>query len=567
MIRRKIIVCIALCYGFACLFFASSTPLPNTREGGAPKIGESGVPIQATIELDNPIGSISPLIYGVAQPTEAHFIELRLPLTRWGGNPATRYNWEKGNCWNAAADWEFRNGNYGAVTPEQRAPSGCADAAIRQCKAHGADLILTIPTMGWVAKDDNNETRSLGVPAKGGSPIVENSEAISGYDPSQNRLRISQRSIARKVGYFADPPNLKDDSVSQDEWVYHLKRKFGTADKGGVRYYAMDNEPDLWAATHRDMHPVRPDAQEILNRFLDYATAVKAVDPSAQITGPVSWGWTGYFYSPRDEGSDNYHTAADRKKHGGEAFLPWFLKQIAIHDAGGKRTLDVLDVHFYPQGNGVYSGAGDSATNSLRLRSTRALWDETYTDESWIAEPVHLIPRLRKWIDESYPGTKIGLTEWNWGADGTLNGGLAVAEVLGILGREKVDIACYWTAPKLGTPGFYAYKIYRNADNQGHGFGDIALKSFSNQSDKVSIFGSVDSQSGKPVVLLINKDDRNSRVVELTLSGGREIANANAFRYSSETKSGIVKISDVSFKSNRSSLTLPPYSITLLRGE
>ena len=565
---RRLGAFLALIASFAVVLLFGSRPLPKTREGGLPLLGDDDAPIRISVETGTRLGTISPLIYGMAQASERHFVELRLPLTRWGGNPATRYNWEKGNCWNAAGDWEFRNGNYNSTLPEQKKPSGCADDAISRVRAHGAQMILTIPTMGWVARDDNTENRSEGVPAKGGDPISPASEAIFGYDPAQNRAKVSQRSVAKKTGKFEDPPNLKDDVVAQDEWAYHLKRKFGDAANGGVRYYAMDNEPDLWAATHRDMHPVRPDSQEILSRFLEYASAIKAVDPTAQITGPVSWGWTGYFFSPRDEGTDNYRTAKDRNLRGGSPFLPWFLKEVAKRDRlTGKRTLDVCDAHFYPQANGVYSGASDEKTNALRLRSTRALWDESYRDESWINEPVNLIPRLRKWIDESYPGTKLGLTEWNWGADETLNGGLAIAEVLGIFGRERVDLACYWTAPKLDTPGFFAYKLFRNADDHGLGFGNVSLKSASDRFDEVSVFGSLDTATGAPVVLLINKNSKSVRKIDFTLSGKFQARKAKAFRYSGEDIKRIVRAQEIVFRSNRAEFTLPASSITLLRCE
>ena len=151
--------------------------------------------------------------------------------------------------------------------------------------------------------------------------------------------------------------------VYQDEWIAHLKKTFGTASHGGVQFYAMDNEPDLWDSTHTDVHPARMGYDDVLHNFLDYASAVKAVDPAAYVTGPVSWGWTGYNYSALDRGDDNFHTFADRKAHGGDPFLLWFLKQVHAHDVQARqRTLDVLDVHYYPQGNGVYGGQADKAT-------------------------------------------------------------------------------------------------------------------------------------------------------------------------------------------------------------
>jgi hypothetical protein len=558
---RAALIWVCALTGIAAIALFSGTSSPGAAKG---RLAPTSLVLN--VNAAQPIGAISPAIYGLAQPGPEHFRQLRLKLWRWGGNPNTRYNWEKGNCWNAARDWEFRNGNYNNTSAEDRRPSGVADRAISAGKAAGADALLTIPTMGWVARNANTAMASVGVPAGGGPPVRSGSEAIPGYDPAENRRRVSQRSLPRKGRPFADPPDLNDDVVYQDEWVYHLTRRFGKASAGGVKFYAMDNEPDLWAGTHTDMHPVRPDYDELLHQFLDYGTAVKAVDPSAQVTGPVSWGWTGYFFSPRDQGSDNYATHADRRAHGDVPFLPWFLEQVAAHDKKTlQRTLDALDVHFYPQGDGVYGGRTDAATNALRLRSTRALWDPKYVDESWIGTPVQLIPRLHEWVKNRYPGTKIGLTEWNWGADNTLNGGLAVAEVLGILGRERVDLACYWTAPGVGTPGFYAYRMYRNADGVGHGFGDVAVAAASSDPDRVSCFGSVDSKTGETAAMLINKTPDRAEEITVVLNGKKLVTAAGVYRYSGDDLKAIQRMPDVAVQHGRVHLTLPAYSITLLR--
>jgi len=62
----------------------------------------------------------------------------------------------------------------------------------------------------------------------------------------------------------------------------------------------------------------------------------------------------------------------------------------------------------YPQASGVsLSPAGGASTQALRLRSTRSLWDPSYTDESWIGEPVRLVPRMHDWVSANYAGTKL----------------------------------------------------------------------------------------------------------------------------------------------------------------
>ena len=59
----------------------------------------------------------------------------------------------------------------------------------------------------------------------------------------------------------------------------------------------------------------------------------------------------------------------------------------------------------------------------------------------------NLIPRVRAWIDQYYPGTKLAITEYNWGGDDTNSGAVAQAELLAIFAREGVDLAARWVAP------------------------------------------------------------------------------------------------------------------------
>ena len=127
--------------------------------------------ITIVIEGAHPIGPISPLIYGMAMPTPEHLKQLRVPLSRWGGNQNTRYNWELGNAWNAARDWRFANVNYAGPKREYALPSGLADATIVEARSYNAQTLLTIPTMGWVARDNNPNHASQNVPAAGGMPL------------------------------------------------------------------------------------------------------------------------------------------------------------------------------------------------------------------------------------------------------------------------------------------------------------------------------------------------------------------------------------------------------------
>src|SRR4029079_18488548 len=132
--------------------------------------------------------------------------------------------------------------------------------------------------------------------------------------------------------------------------------------------------------------------------------------------------------------------------------------------------LDVLALHYYPQAGEFWPGGTATSTQLLRNRSTRALWDPNYFDEAWIGTEVKLIPRMKAWRDEHYPGLLLGVTEYNWGAEGHMNGATAQADILGIFGREGLDIATRWTTPEDDDPKpalrpvFRAMQMYRNYD-------------------------------------------------------------------------------------------------------
>ena len=517
--------------------------------------------VAVTVDVKSGRHPISPLIYGMAFAPEDYLTDLRLPLNRWGGNDKSRYDWVQGNADNAARDWGFRNrfAADGSVPP---GPSSAADRFVRSNKAHGTATLLTVPTLGWVARDSDTTHASIHVPASGGFGLGGADGPIAGYDPADNRRRTSVRSTSRKGAAFVDNPS-PNATVYQDEWIAHLKKTFGEGAHGGVQLLAMDNEPDLWETTHTDVHPAQMGYDDTLHNFLDYASAVKAVDSTVLVTGPVSSGWAGYNYSALDRGDDNFHTASDRAQHGDQPLLLWFLTQVHAHDVQtGRRTLDVLDIHFYPQGSGLYGGQNDDDAQARRLRASRSLWDPAYEDESWIGEPLRLIPRLNEWIAAGYPGTKLGISEWNFGADTQIDGGLAVADVLGIYGRENVYLANYWAYPPKNSPGYLAFKLYRGPDGPRSGFGDIACTATSADTDRLSCYGATDSRTGALTLMLINKMLKGTITAPLALGGVSPLGTVKIWRCDADNPH---EIRPFSLAALPAALTLPPRSMTLVR--
>ena len=296
-----------------------------------------------------------------------------------------------------------------------------------------------------------------------------------------------------------------------------MQTTFGTAAQGGVQFYALDNEIMLWNSTHIDVHPAALSYDAAWTATLNYATAIKQQEPNAQVTGPVTWGYPDLFTSAKDAVDCGCSDGADRQAHSDLPFVAWYLQQICANPlAGGKHLVDYLDLHYYPQGaNVALSDDDSSATATLRLASLKELYDPTWVSQSWIGslgntDANHyaipdLIPRAKAWIDQYCPGTKLAITEYNWGNDGTSSGAVAQAELLAIFAREGVDIATRWIAPASGTKAEDAFSIFLNYDGAG---GNVLADSVGASSSNVDEIGAYAFYLAgqRTMVLLTNKD-------------------------------------------------------------
>lgn len=544
-IQFQVIVCVLLLAQVSC----STVPGKKTQEPNAPlqtptldqKFINQAKPtsnpttavqptdaIESLIRVDvtKDVHPISPLIYGVSGASKEVLESLRPTLNSWGGNTSTRYNWRIGHAWNAGSDWYYRNGNYGFTG------DSASDQFAQEAFDAGIATRMAIPTLGWVAKDDNNATCSF--------PQADGSCSDAGG------------ANCDRPGEIADPltANVASDAVSAAEWITHLTQEKGT----NIRFLALDNEPELWGFTHYDVHPNCTTYSEILAKHIEYTQAIYKVAPQAEFAGPVTCCWKYYWGSAAGP--------VDKLQHGNQDFLAWFLESVRRQDQiTGWRSLHVLDIHYYPEG--LYNNQVDDNTAAWRLRSTSSLWDKTYVDESWISVPIYLIPRMKQLINDYYPGTKLGISEWNWGADDTMNGALAIADVLGIFGQQDLFYAAYWQYPKIGSPGFNAFKLYTNYDGKGSRFGDISVWSESSERKEISSFAALDSRTGNLHVMLINKNPERTFDISVKLQGYTPDSNITQYRYDLSRSKDILQ-SSLQAGSDGLKMLLPPYSITLL---
>jgi hypothetical protein len=195
--------------------------------------------------------------------------------------------------------------------------------------------------------------------------------------------------------------------------------------------------------------------------------------------------------------------------------------------------VDVLSVHFYPQG-GEDSDDISTATELLRNRSTRQLWDPNYVSESWIDAPVYLIPRLQGWIASYYyAGTPVAVTEYNWGAEGYINGATTQADIYGIFGQQGLGMATRWTVPARNTPTFKAMQMYRNYDGANSTFGNTSVSAILPNPDNLSAFAALRTSDGAMTVMVISKVLSGNTSVSLNIAHFAASGSAKVYRLTS----------------------------------
>jgi hypothetical protein len=492
-----------------------------------------------TLAVDAAAGrhAIDPNIYGIASYSlDAKYAEeIQVPNIRWGGDGATRYNWRVDSS-NAGFDWYFMGGSGN----DHPAPGASVDLMIDTYRPAHASALITIPIIPYVsstsAPNCSFPTSRYGA-QQSTNPYVHPNGENCGNSISTSGAQILDSNI------YA---NHIDNSVAlQQGWVEHLVSRFGTAAKGGVAFYQLDNEPLGWGNTHRDVEPHGATYDTILSLGQKYAAMIKQVDPSALVLGPSDFTLGGWIGTPRQQ--NNLYAGQ------------YYLQQMAAyHQKNGKRVLDYFDEHYYPQFNDP----------SSQLASTRTFWDPTYSGGTWVEQsyfhgPMQLIPRFQQWIAHYYPGTKLAFSEYSIDSGKKLiTDALAEADVLGIFGSQRVDLANMWTAPAATDPIAYAFRLYRNYNGQGGQFGNTSVLASSTNPAKLSIYGALRSSDGALTLIVINKTT-SAIQTSLSLAHFTVYPSAAVFSYSGANLKKISSLGNIPITPAGFSYSFPAYSATV----
>lgn len=461
---------------------------------------------------------ISPYIYGTNQDLPGVVAMAR----RQGGNRMTGYNWET-NASNAGSDYIHSSDNFltwagGIPASQENIPGIVATHFHDQSLAAGTPYsLITLPMAGYVSADKNGTV-------------------ATGETAPSARWKMVQNT---KPSALSTTPNTSDGTVYNDEFINLLVSKYGKASTAtGIKGYDLDNEPDLWSSTHPRIHPTQPTCVELLSRTIDLAKTVKRIDSSAETLGFVSYGFSGYY---NFQGAPDWNT--EKAKGPYAWFVDYFLDQMKnASNTAGTRLLDVLDIHNYSEATAGGLRVNAPSTwenidcNKGRIQAPRSFWDPTFVENSWIgtwfSNFLPFIPKLQGSINTFYPGTKLAVSEYNFGGESHISGGLAEVDTLGIFGQQGVYLASWWPLHDNPTYIASAFNLFLNYNGSGGKFGSTKVSASTTDNANGSVYASIEDSTGSKLHLVVlNKNYDQASAVTIHIAGTTNYTSARVFAF------------------------------------
>ncbi|PHN06563.1 glycoside hydrolase family 44 protein [Flavilitoribacter nigricans] len=502
---------------------------------------------------------ISPLIYGFNQDHESPAGVENWTIRRLGGNRMSVFNWENGASNSGHDNQTYPNDNripnlIGVPSADKDVPGEAYRVFHQDNLNAGITSLITVPILGWVAAD------------KDGSNLTS---------PPSSRWHDL---VYEKPTAFSLPPDGNDAVVYLDESIHYLVQTFGDATTAnGVKYIALDNEPALWETTHDLLVSAPPNAADYVQKVIDAAIAVKSVDPNIKIVAGEFAGINIFDFG----NAPDWGTVGN----GYDWFISYFLDELkTASDNAGYPLIDILSFHNYPQhkidSNGNFDGNGtvvrtSSSTQdhirSARMDFPRSLWDPAYIEPSWLTnaklggQAMQTLVRVQNSIDTYFPGVKIMIGEFDYGHDTDISHGIGIADFLGVVADQGVEITNRWDLAPGSTNTYTstAYQLFRNYDGSDASYGDLSVGSTFDQADNGSVWAAVDSDDDDLHLILVNKQINSSLTVQLSLNDNGYVHAFKDLRMlnSQSTSLSAGSASDISLSSGTLTTTLPALSV------
>jgi hypothetical protein len=276
-------------------------------------------------------------------------------------------------------------------------------------------------------------------------------------------------------------------------------------DPATIRYWNMDNEPEIWSNVHDDVMPVQPSAETFMQLYFAVAKKARALFPGIRLTGPVSaneWLWYNW--------NNTTVTGSDGLQY---PWLEYFIKRVAEEEQRtGIRLLDVIDLHFYPSSSSasdvvqyhrVFFDSTYHFPEANGVRVVNGGWDNSIQIED-------IFGRCRSWLDQ-YMGPGNGVT-------------FGVSETGTQLHNDPNALAV-WYASNMGefmnhgveyfSPWFWDIGMWETLHLFSRYNKNNSVQTVSSDEKDVSAYATIDNADDSVTVALVNRSLTESRTITL----------------------------------------------------
>ena len=515
--------------------------------------------VQVSVKIFNNRKAVSPYIYG-RNNSVTDFIGNPVSATSWqlykdagvnffrenGGNNLTKHNWRLNIS--SHPDWYNNvytsNWDNAAQTLHQNIPS--------------AQGMWGFQLIGKAARTNANNFNDW---------AYNNSQWWSGVNQNLAGGGVMNTSGGSQALVNGDP-SLYLQNWNQDSTTDILNHWFGSGglglDSTKIRYWNMDNEPEIWSGTHDDVMPVQPGAETFMQSYFAVAKKARSLFPGIKLTGPVSpneWQWYNFGGSPV--------TGSDGIKY---PWLQYFIKRVAEEEqSSGIRLLDVIDLHFYPS----------SASPANVVQYHRVFFDSTYiypeangvkvVNGGWdnSIQIENIFGRCQKWLNQ-YMGPGNGVTfavsETHTQLQNDPNA-LAVwyASMLGEFMNNGVEYFSPWNWDIGMWETLHLFSRYNKSNS---------VQATSSDEQNVSAYTTVNNNNDSVTIALVNRSVSQSKTVVINfpdyLLANQAVTTRTLSNLPVGTEtfvshsSNALQSGSISQQNNTLQVTLAPLSITSL---
>ncbi len=355
-------------------------------------------------------------------------------------------------------------------------------------------------------------------------------------------------------------PNLYLEPWNADSTTGILNHWFGPGgiglDSTKIRYWSMDNEPEIWNGTHDDVYPIQPSAEDFMQKYFAVAKAARAKYPGIKLMGPVpanEWQWFKYNGDVIGYKGNSY------------TWLEYFILRCAEEEkASGVRLLDVLDIHFYP---------GESNPADI-VQIYRIFFDQSYNypGANSVVQTLgttkeYLFKRCSDWLVKYMGpdhGVKFSVSETGFNGSNPNVSASLYGSMLGEFAKQGVEVFTPWSWNVGMNEVIHLFSRYSKP---------FYVAGISSDENNVSAYPTISAGKDSMIIFLVNRNLTQARIADLNLTDfpvkdGLYRVYTLSNLPSTETffshTTNALKQTNVQISGNSPSLLLAPLSITAI---